>query len=99
MQLARSSALAEETGTALVVGGAGGLGASATFMNTDVLSEDSVNTAIGAVVAKRPAKVSVDTHGGPGGIISMMLPAARDLSVVGIRLDAAIRFQIKGSRS
>lgn len=29
----------------------------------------------------------------------MTLPAARDLSVVGIRLDAAIRFQIKGSRS
>ena len=56
MQLVRSSALAEETGTALVVGGAGGLSASARFMNTDVLSEDSVNTAIGAVVAKGPPR-------------------------------------------
>ena len=56
MQLARSSALAEETGTALVVGGAGGLSASATFMNTDVLSEDSVNTAISAVVTKGPPR-------------------------------------------
>jgi NAD(P)-dependent dehydrogenase (short-subunit alcohol dehydrogenase family) len=88
-----------EGSSALVVGGAGGLGAatvrrlvkagakvviadlaeatgkelahelgdSARFVTTDVLSEESVNAAIAAAVEMGPLRVSVDTHGGPGG--------------------------------
>jgi NAD(P)-dependent dehydrogenase (short-subunit alcohol dehydrogenase family) len=88
-----------EGSSAIVVGGAGGLGAatvrrlaaagmhvviadlddatgqalahelggSATFVRTDVLSEDSVNAAITAATSHGPLRVSVDTHGGPGG--------------------------------
>jgi len=55
--------LAEETGLALATA----LGGRATFVRTDVLSEDSVNAAIAVAVAHGPLKVSVDTHGGPGG--------------------------------
>jgi len=55
--------LAEENGEAL----AKELGASARFVKTDVLSEDSVNAAIAAAVEMAPLFVSVDTHGGPGG--------------------------------
>jgi NAD(P)-dependent dehydrogenase (short-subunit alcohol dehydrogenase family) len=55
--------LAEENGEAL----AGELGASARFVKTDVLSEDSINAAIAAAVEMAPLFVSVDTHGGPGG--------------------------------
>ncbi len=55
--------LAEETGMAL----AAELGDQATFVSTDVLSEDSINAAIAVAVAHGPLKVSVDTHGGPGG--------------------------------
>jgi NAD(P)-dependent dehydrogenase (short-subunit alcohol dehydrogenase family) len=55
--------LAEETGTAL----ASELGSNALFVKTDVLSETSVNAAIGAATDLGPLKVSVDTHGGPGG--------------------------------
>lgn len=88
-----------EGSSALVVGGAGGLGAATvrrlaaagakvviadlaeengmnladelgdgtTFVRTDVLSEDSVGAAIAAAVGMAPLRVSVDTHGGPGG--------------------------------
>jgi NAD(P)-dependent dehydrogenase (short-subunit alcohol dehydrogenase family) len=55
--------LAEENGEAL----AGELGASARFVKTDVLAEDSINAAIAAAVEMAPLFVSVDTHGGPGG--------------------------------
>ena len=55
--------LAEETGLAL----AAELGASAVFVKTDVLSEDSVNAAMAAAAAMGPLMVSVDTHGGPAG--------------------------------
>jgi NAD(P)-dependent dehydrogenase (short-subunit alcohol dehydrogenase family) len=88
-----------EGSSALVVGGAGGLGAAtvrrlvqagakvviadlaeatgkelahelgdaARFVTTDVLSEESVNAAIATAVEMAPLRVSVDTHGGPGG--------------------------------
>jgi NAD(P)-dependent dehydrogenase (short-subunit alcohol dehydrogenase family) len=55
--------LAHETGTAL----AAELDGRATFVRTDVLSDDSVNAAIDVAVSHGPLKVSVDTHGGPGG--------------------------------
>jgi NAD(P)-dependent dehydrogenase (short-subunit alcohol dehydrogenase family) len=55
--------LAEATGTAL----AAELGANAMFVKTDVLSEESVNTAILAATDMAPLRISVDTHGGPGG--------------------------------
>ncbi|MET0143753.1 MAG: SDR family NAD(P)-dependent oxidoreductase [Ilumatobacteraceae bacterium] len=55
--------LAEETGKAL----AGELGAGATFVSTDVLDENSVNNAIAIASEMGPLRVSVDTHGGPGG--------------------------------
>ena len=55
--------LAAETGEAL----ASELGGATRFVETDVLSEDSVNAAIAAAVEMGPLYVSVDTHGGPGG--------------------------------
>jgi NAD(P)-dependent dehydrogenase (short-subunit alcohol dehydrogenase family) len=55
--------LAEETGKAL----AKELGSAAVFLKTDVLSEQSVNAAIAAAGEMGPLRVSVDTHGGPGG--------------------------------
>lgn len=55
--------LAEEGGTAL----AAELGDSARFVRTDVLSEDSIGAAIAAATEMAPLRVSVDTHGGPGG--------------------------------
>ena len=54
--------LAEETGTAL----AAELGTAATFVRTDVLSDDSLGAAISAATELGPLRVSVDTHGGPG---------------------------------
>src|SRR5437763_1050482 len=76
-----------EGSSALVVGGAGGLGAAAVrrlaeetgvalaaelgkrarFVRTDVLSDESLGTAIRAATDIGPLRVSVDTHGGPGG--------------------------------
>lgn len=85
--------------SALVVGGAGGLGAATTrrlvaagakvviadlaeeqgaalvhelddqavFVRTDVLDEDDVSRAVAAAVDLGALRVSVDTHGGPGG--------------------------------
>jgi NAD(P)-dependent dehydrogenase (short-subunit alcohol dehydrogenase family) len=85
--------------SAIVVGGAGGLGAAtvrrlaaagarvviadlsenagrvladelgpgARFVQTDVLSDDSLSAAVAAAVEMGPLRVSVDTHGGPGG--------------------------------
>ena len=55
--------LAEDTGVALATE----LGDNALFVKTDVLSEDSVNEAILAATDMAPLRVSVDTHGGPGG--------------------------------
>ena len=55
--------LAEETGQAL----AAELGDATQFVKTDVLSEDSVNAAIAVAVSMGDLRVSVDTHGGPGG--------------------------------
>lgn len=55
--------LAEETGQAL----AAELGDATRFVKTDVLSEDSVNAAIAVAVSMGDLRVSVDTHGGPGG--------------------------------
>ncbi len=55
--------LAAETGEAL----ASELGGATRFVETDVLSEDSLNAAIAAAVEMGPLYVSVDTHGGPGG--------------------------------
>jgi NAD(P)-dependent dehydrogenase (short-subunit alcohol dehydrogenase family) len=55
--------LAEETGNALATE----LGSGSVFVKTDVLSEDSLNAAIATAVKLGPLKVSVDTHGGPGG--------------------------------
>jgi NAD(P)-dependent dehydrogenase (short-subunit alcohol dehydrogenase family) len=55
--------MADDTGRAL----AAELGAKAQFVHTDVLSEDSVNDAIAVAVGMGPLRVSVDTHGGPGG--------------------------------
>lgn len=55
--------LAEETGDAL----ADELGDGAVFVRTDVLSEESLGAAIARAVEMGPLKVSVDTHGGPGG--------------------------------
>ncbi len=40
---------------------------AATFVTTDVLSEDSLNAAIAVATDAGPLRVSVDTHGGPGG--------------------------------
>ncbi len=84
--------------SAIVVGGAGGLGAAsvrrlhaagasvvisdladggdalaaelgsrAVFVKTNVLDDDSLANAIATAVAMGPLRVSVDTHGGPGG--------------------------------
>jgi NAD(P)-dependent dehydrogenase (short-subunit alcohol dehydrogenase family) len=55
--------LADETGTAL----ADELGGSARFVHTDVLSDESLSAAIAAASEMGPLRVSVDTHGGPGG--------------------------------
>jgi NAD(P)-dependent dehydrogenase (short-subunit alcohol dehydrogenase family) len=55
--------LAEETGQAL----AAELGDATRFVKTDVLSEESVNAAIAVAVSMGDLRVSVDTHGGPGG--------------------------------
>ncbi len=55
--------LAEETGTAL----AAELGSSTKFLPTDVLSDESLQAAIRAAAEMGPLRVSVDTHGGPGG--------------------------------
>jgi NAD(P)-dependent dehydrogenase (short-subunit alcohol dehydrogenase family) len=55
--------LAEETGTAL----ADELGKGARFVRTDVLSDESLGAAIRAATELGPLRVSVDTHGGPGG--------------------------------
>jgi NAD(P)-dependent dehydrogenase (short-subunit alcohol dehydrogenase family) len=55
--------LADETGTAL----ANELGAGARFVHTDVLSDESLGAAIAAASDMGPLRVSVDTHGGPGG--------------------------------
>ena len=55
--------LAEETGKAL----ADELGGHAVFVSTDVLDEASVNNAIAVASEMGPLRVSVDTHGGPGG--------------------------------
>jgi NAD(P)-dependent dehydrogenase (short-subunit alcohol dehydrogenase family) len=55
--------LAEETGTAL----ANELGKSARFVRTDVLSDESLGAAVQAATDLGPLRVSVDTHGGPGG--------------------------------
>ena len=55
--------LAEETGTAL----AAELGPSTKFLPTDVLSDESLRAAISAAAEMGPLRVSVDTHGGPGG--------------------------------
>jgi NAD(P)-dependent dehydrogenase (short-subunit alcohol dehydrogenase family) len=55
--------LAEETGQAL----SSELGAATRFVRTDVLSEESLGAAIGAASEMAPLRVSVDTHGGPGG--------------------------------
>lgn len=55
--------LAAETGEAL----ASELGGATRFVETDVLSEDSLNAAIAAAIEMGPLYVSVDTHGGPGG--------------------------------
>jgi NAD(P)-dependent dehydrogenase (short-subunit alcohol dehydrogenase family) len=55
--------LAEETGQAL----ASELGTATRFVRTDVLSEESLGAAIGAASEMAPLRVSVDTHGGPGG--------------------------------
>jgi NAD(P)-dependent dehydrogenase (short-subunit alcohol dehydrogenase family) len=55
--------LAEDTGAAL----AEELAGRATFVRTDVLSEESVNAAIAVAAERGPLRVSVDTHGGPGG--------------------------------
>ena len=55
--------LAAEAGEAL----ASELGGATRFVETDVLSEDSLNAAIAAAVEMGPLYVSVDTHGGPGG--------------------------------
>ncbi len=55
--------LAEESGTAL----AAELGDNAVFVKTDVLSEDSLGEAILAATDMGPLRISVDTHGGPGG--------------------------------
>ena len=55
--------LAEETGTAL----ASELGKRARFVRTDVLSDESLGSAIQAATDMGPLRVSVDTHGGPGG--------------------------------
>lgn len=55
--------LADETGTAL----ADELGSNTRFMHTDVLSEESLAAAISAATEMGPLRVSVDTHGGPGG--------------------------------
>lgn len=101
MQLARSSALAEETGTALVVGGAGGR--RTLDRNGDPLGFDEfmkvVQIFLNGVFNVLRLAAAATYAAAKGGIIGMTLPAARDVSVVGIRLDAAIRFQIKGSRS
>jgi NAD(P)-dependent dehydrogenase (short-subunit alcohol dehydrogenase family) len=55
--------LADETGEALATE----LGDATRFVKTDVLSEDSVNAAIAVAVSMGDLRVSVDTHGGPGG--------------------------------
>ena len=55
--------LAEETGTVL----ASELGKRARFVRTDVLSDESLASAIQAATDMGPLRVSVDTHGGPGG--------------------------------
>jgi NAD(P)-dependent dehydrogenase (short-subunit alcohol dehydrogenase family) len=55
--------LAEETGTAL----AAELGSGVQFVKTDVLSDESLGAAISAAADMGPLRVSVDTHGGPGG--------------------------------
>ena len=55
--------LAEETGQAL----AGELGGSTKFVLTDVTSETSLGAAIAAAADMGPLRISVDTHGGPGG--------------------------------
>ncbi|MDO8362069.1 MAG: SDR family NAD(P)-dependent oxidoreductase [Actinomycetota bacterium] len=55
--------LAEETGQQL----AAELGDATRFVRTDVLSEDSVNAAIAAAQELGELRISVDTHGGPGG--------------------------------
>jgi NAD(P)-dependent dehydrogenase (short-subunit alcohol dehydrogenase family) len=59
--------LAEETGQALADELNAVTPGVAYFVKTDVLSEDSVNAAIAAAVEMGPLRVSVDTHGGPGG--------------------------------
>jgi NAD(P)-dependent dehydrogenase (short-subunit alcohol dehydrogenase family) len=59
--------LAEETGQALAAELNVAAPGAATFVHTDVLSEDSVNEAIAVAAAMAPLRVSVDTHGGPGG--------------------------------
>ena len=55
--------LAEESGRAL----AAELGSSTRFLPTDVLSDESLQAAISAAAEMGPLRVSVDTHGGPGG--------------------------------
>jgi len=55
--------LADEAGAALATE----LGASARFLHTDVLSEESLGAAIAAASEMGPLRVAVDTHGGPGG--------------------------------
>lgn len=55
--------MAVEGGKAL----AAELGSQASFIETNVLDEASVTAAIELAVGHGPLKVSVDTHGGPGG--------------------------------
>jgi NAD(P)-dependent dehydrogenase (short-subunit alcohol dehydrogenase family) len=55
--------LAEEAGSTLATE----LGPRARFVRTDVLSDDSLGTALSAAAQMGPLRVSVDTHGGPGG--------------------------------
>jgi NAD(P)-dependent dehydrogenase (short-subunit alcohol dehydrogenase family) len=62
MQIAGSSAI--------VVGGAGGLGEATVrlgvrYVPTDATSEESVNAAISEAASLAPLRISVDTHGGP----------------------------------
>ncbi|WP_319453114.1 MULTISPECIES: SDR family NAD(P)-dependent oxidoreductase [unclassified Mycobacterium] len=53
--------LAEEAGAAL----SDELGTAAEYIRTDVTSEDSVRSAIGAAAGKGPLRVAVIVHGGP----------------------------------
>ena len=55
--------LADEAGTKL----AAELGDATRFVHTDVLDEASINAAIDVATGLGDLRVSVDTHGGPGG--------------------------------